>query len=614
MSASGKTTKTLVWILMAMLILGLGGFGITNLGGSVRTIGAVGDKDITTQSYSRALRQMLQGQTSATGGPLSFAQAQAQQLDRLVLSQLIATRSLDAETAALGLSVGDARLGRQIVQTDAFKGIDGAFSRDDYRFRLQQIGLTERQYEEILREEMAREIVQTALFSNIQPTASYAETLLGFLAEERDFTWAVIEESHLTAPLPEATEAELVAFHRDNAQNYKTPFLRKITFAMLTPEQMIETVEVDEATLQQLFTERAAELDRPERRLVERLVFSDQTEAEAAAEAIASGSTSFEAVVSERGLALSDIDMGDISRAELDVAGEAVFAAGSGAVVGPLPTDLGPALFRINGILAAVETQFDDVIEELRDDYAQSRARRMIESEREAFEDLLAAGATLEELADETVMTLGTIDWHERAEATPAGYAAFREAASRITLEDFPELIELDDGGLIALRLDAEVPAAEQPLSDVRAEVVADERRQRLLDALEDKAGALAAALGEGRAFAALGVTERVETGLTRAEFIADAPAALIVEAFALTAQGETAVVRGGDSVVLLQLDMIIAPDLSDPELASTRQLLESQYENDLAQDIYTLFVSDIQSRMPITLDEAAINAVNTQF
>ena len=91
-------------------------------------------------------------------------------------------------------------------------------------------------------------------------------------------------------------------------------------------------------------------------------------------------------------------------------------------------------------------------------------------------------------------------------------------------------------------------------------------------------------------------------------------PPSLLVEAFALAAQGDTAVVRGADTVALLQLDMIIAPDVADPELASTRSLLESQYENDLAQDIYNMFVTDIQSRMPITLDEAAINAVNTQF
>ena len=37
--AQGKTTKTLVWILMAMLILGLGGFGVTNMGGGLRSIG-----------------------------------------------------------------------------------------------------------------------------------------------------------------------------------------------------------------------------------------------------------------------------------------------------------------------------------------------------------------------------------------------------------------------------------------------------------------------------------------------------------------------------------------------------------------------------------------------
>lgn len=614
MSASGKTTKTLVWILMAMLILGLGGFGITNLGGSVRTVGSVGDKEITTQSYSRALRQMLQGQSSASGSPLSFAEAQAQQLDRLVLSQLIATRSLDAETATLGLSVGDERLARQIVETDAFKGINGEFSRDDYRFRLQQIGLTERQYEEIVREELARGIVQTALFSNIRTTASYADTIINFIGEERDFTWAIIDETMLDAPLADATEAELVAFHSENTDNYKTPFLRKITFAMLTPEQMIETIEVDEATLQQLFNERAAELNRPERRLVERLVFPSEADAQAAADALAAGSTSFEAVVEERGLALADIDMGDVSLAELDGAGEAIFASASGDIVGPLATDLGPALFRINGVLAAVETSFEDVADELRDEYAQSRARRLIDTEREIYEDLLAAGATLEELAAETKIELGMIEWHNRADVSPAGYAAFREAADRITLEDFPEIIELDDGGLIAMRLDSEEPAAEQPLSAVRPQVVEDERRLRLLNTLEAKAKALAAELGEGRAFTSLEVTPRVESGLTRAEFLSDAPPSLIVDAFALKQQGETAVVRGGNVVALLQLDMIIAPDVADPELESTRSLLESQYENDLAQDIYNMFVTDIQSRMPITLDETAINAVNTQF
>ncbi|MCV2892164.1 peptidylprolyl isomerase [Lentibacter sp. XHP0401] len=614
MNASGKTTKTLVWILMGMLILGLGGFGVTNLGGSVRTVGAVGDKPITTQSYSRALQQMLQSQSSASGGTLSFAEAQAQQLDRIVLSQLIASRSLDYETARIGLSVGDDRLARQIVTTDAFQGIDGTFNREDYRFRLQQIGLTEAEYETIVREEMARGIVQSAMFSNIEPTPVYADTIINFLGEERDFTWALIDESTLEAPLEEATEEQLVAFHAENQSRYMTPDLRKITYALLTPEQMIEQVEVDETTLQQLFEERAAELNRPERRLVERLVFSSEEEASAAAGSIASGEKNFEAIVTERGLALSDVDMGDVTLAELDDAGEAVFTAESGAVVGPLPTSLGPALFRINGVLDAVVTEFEDVKDELRDEFAQSRARRLIDNERDTYEDLLAGGATLEEIAAETIMELGQIEWHSRADGGPSGYAAFREAADRITTDDFPEIIELEDGGLIALRLDAEEPAVAQPLNDVRDEVTADERQSRLTAALTAKAEALAADLGEGRAFASLGVTPRVESGLSRSEFLADAPASLIVDVFKLQNQGDSAVSGSGGIVALVQLDMIIAPNPDDPELASTRELLEDQYRNDLAQDVYNMFITDIQARTPVTLDEAAINAVNTQF
>lgn len=614
MNASGKTTKTLVWILMGMLILGLGGFGVTNLGGSVRTIGSVGDKPITTQSYSRALQQMLRGQVSASGGAMSFAEAQSQQLDRLVLSQLIAARSLDSEAAQLGLSVGDERLAAQILSTDAFRGVNGEFNRDDYRFRLQQIGLTEREYEEIVREEIARGIVQTAMFSNIEPTPSYAETIVQFIGEKRDFKWAIIDENTLAEPLSDPSTEELEAFYSQNQSRYMTPDLRNITYAILTPEQMIEQVEVDENTLRQLYEERATELNRPERRLVERLIISDEKEAEAAATALNNRETSFENLVKERGLELGDIDMGDVTLQDLGDAGEAVFAAQTGDIVGPLQTSLGPALFRVNGVLAAVTTEFADVRDELRDEFAQGRARRLIDNERDAFDDLLASGATLEELASETIMELGQIEWHSRSEAGPAGYAAFREAADRITTEDFPELLELDDGGLIALRLDGEVPSVAQPLEEVRERVIADERQSRLIQALSAKARDLSDQIAEGNDFDTLGVSVRRETDMTRTDFLPEAPAGFMVDLFALKSPGETTVSQGGSTVTLAQLETIISPNPNDESLESTRQLLEDQYSNDIAQDMYNMFITDIQARTPIILDETAINAVNAQF
>ena len=58
--AQSKTSKTAVWILMGLLILGLGGFGATSLTGTIRSVGTVGDKDISVTDYSRALQEELE--------------------------------------------------------------------------------------------------------------------------------------------------------------------------------------------------------------------------------------------------------------------------------------------------------------------------------------------------------------------------------------------------------------------------------------------------------------------------------------------------------------------------------------------------------------------------
>jgi peptidyl-prolyl cis-trans isomerase D len=67
--AKGKNnlSKTAVWILMGLLILGLGGFGATNLSGTVRTVGQVGEKYIDINAYARALSQEIQAASAEAG-------------------------------------------------------------------------------------------------------------------------------------------------------------------------------------------------------------------------------------------------------------------------------------------------------------------------------------------------------------------------------------------------------------------------------------------------------------------------------------------------------------------------------------------------------------------
>ena len=86
-------------------------------------------------------------------------------------------------------------------------------------------------------------------------------------------------------------------------------------------------------------------------------------------------------------------------KAELGAAGDAVFALTEPGVAGPLPSDLGPALFRMNAILAAQETTLRRGPRRPGARTADRRRRAAIADKVEAIDDALAGGATLEDLA-----------------------------------------------------------------------------------------------------------------------------------------------------------------------------------------------------------------------
>lgn len=614
MAARSGTSRIFVWILLGLLIIGLAGFGATNLTGTVRTVGEVGDEPIEAQAYARALQNELRALTQQRGSAVTFQEAREAGVDQQVLGRLIVQAALDHEADRLGLSVGDAVLAEQIAEIQAFQGPDGDFDREAYRFALENAGLTEAEFEEDLRDETARSILQSAIRAATPAPEGYVSTLIDFLAERRSFTWARLGPGALDAPVPAPDEAQLRRFYEENTDRFMRPERKSITYAWLTPEMILDTVEVDEAALRDLYERRAAQYRQPERRLVERLAYPDEAAARAAREAIEAGETSFEAEVEARGLSLSDVDLGDVTRRDLGEASERVFAAETGAVVGPLPSSLGPALFRINGALAAQETSFEEARPELREELAADRARRVLANQAESFDDMLAGGATLEELADDTEMRLGSIDWHSGMSEGIAAYPAFREAASAVTQDDYPEIVGLEDGGLFALRLDAVTPPAPAPFEEVAGEATLLWEQQEIRARLSEQAEELAQSLREGRDFAGVGLEGATEVeGVTRGGQVQGLPGGFSETVFDME-PGEVRLVPDGAAVILVRLDEIAAPDPDAGDIAALREQVAAQAGSSLAGDLLEYYARDVQMRAGITLDQAAINAVHASF
>ena len=611
--AKGTASRAFVWVILALLIVGLAGFGATNFGGSVRSVATVGDIEISVDDYGRELQQDLRALAAQSGRAISLAEARALGLDRAVLSRLVSRAALDHETTRIGLSVGDEAVRDQVTQIPAFRGLDGSFDREAYAFTLENTGLTVAEFEERVRDETARNILQGAVVNGVPAPQVFTDTLYGWALEERDITWAVLTGDDLAEPLREPSEADLEAYYRANEAAYTLSETKVITYAWVTPEMILDTIAIDDDALRALYEERASDYIRPERRLVERLVFADTAAAEAAKSRIDAGEVSFDDIVEERGLAIEDVDMGDVTVEQLDEAGAAVFALQEPGVVGPLPSSLGPALFRVNAILSASETSFEDAREELEAEYAADRASRLILDMRDQVDDLLAGGATLEELAEETELVLGKIDWRQDVEDGIGAYQEFRDAALIAEQGDFPELLEIEESGLFALRVDEVRPPELQSLQAVRPQVIEAWELAETARLAEARAQEAAQAIRDGREMAGLDLPLRAEMGMGRNAFLDDAPAGMVEGVFQMT-PGDVRVFSVEGGAALVRLDEVKAPDQQSEEADALKAEFNQQAIQDMAGDVLLMFTRAIQANAGVQVNQQAINAVHAQF
>lgn len=613
---SNALRNTAGGILLGLLALSLVGFGVDGFGGRTNSLGKVGDRDVRVDDYFRSLQNEMQAMTRQLGQPVTFQQAQLIGLDQQVRSQLVMRAALDNEADRLGISVGDALVSREVLSIPQFQSFDGSFDREAYRFALQSAGMSESEFETSVREDAARGILQTAIVAGMAAPQAHLDALLNHAAEQRRLEVLTLTSADLPEPVPAPQPAELAQFHQTHIERYTLPEGKRIQYALITPEMILDTVEIDEAVLREEYDRRRSEFVLPERRLVERLVFPDAATADAAMARLDAGEVGFADLVIERGLTLEDADMGDVTRDRLGAAGEAVFALDGPGVTGPHATPLGPAIFRMNGILAARETSFEAARPELREELAADQAARVLARQLDDFEDLLAGGATVAQLAAETEMEGGQLDW--RGAATPReginAYAEFRDAASALQQDDFAEVLLLDNGGLFAVEYLEPLDALPQPLDAVRAQVARDWQEAETEARLSELADTIEAELSATSRLSDLGRGARVLDGTMRTDRVPGLPDDVVTLGFDLASEGDVARLATGGQVHLLQLTAIAPPDPDDPATARLRDALEAQLAQGLSQDVFAYFGQGLQDGLTIRLNESVIQAVHNQL
>ena len=231
----------------------------------------------------------------------------------------------------------------------------------------------------------------------------------------------------------------------------------------------------------------------------------------------------------------------------------------------------------------------------------------MIEARSEEIDDLLAGGATLEELAEEQELELGQIDWNSESTDEIAAYQGFREAATAVTLDDFPQVAFLEDGSLFALRLNAVLPPRPEAFDVARTAVVAafkaDQLNKAILAAAETLATETAFDAAEGA---------QVELGLRRTAYIDDTPADLLNQVFEMDL-GELRVVSDRDATVVVRLDEVLPPEENE-EMTFLGDALSEQLNQSLANELFQVYVEALRAKTPPQVNSQAVDAVHASF
>ncbi len=260
--SKSKFGKTFAWILMTFVIIGLGGFGAVNFSSSDTAVASVGETEISSREYSRALSSELRRFSTQFGQDITFEQAQAFGITSTVLSQLITAKSLEDEAKRIGISVNDKVIITNLTKTPAFHSIDGKFDKETYTFALENAGMTPSVYESAVRAETSRMILQSGITEGVIIPDNYMEVMAKYLFQTRDFELVALTWNDLDQPAPEPTDEEMKVYHRENSSQYMKPETKMISYVMLTPKMLSNEIEIDKSLLEELYAERYPNLTK----------------------------------------------------------------------------------------------------------------------------------------------------------------------------------------------------------------------------------------------------------------------------------------------------------------------------------------------------------------
>jgi peptidyl-prolyl cis-trans isomerase D len=468
--------------------------------------------------------------------------AQRAEIKKHVLDDYVNSEALVTRADKLGYRVSDSELLAAMAEIPALQ-VDGKMDYSHALAVMKAQGRPINQIEDMLRRDAKLKQLDSALAASSFVTPAEVKRLRALTRQQREVAWLDLPTAKYSADA-NPDDAAVKAYYDAHKQRYMTPETVNLRYVELSLADLASKVKVEDAQLKAFYDEQRAKTPerfaQPEQRRVSHILLQvadakEDAAVKSKAEEIfkrAKGGEDFAKLAQQfsqdPGSAQKGGDLGWAgSKAYVAPFADAAFAMKQGDIVGPVKTQFGYHIIKLDGIQPATVKSFEDSKGELDADYRRSEAERLFNTAQDQLADAALQNTTdIDVVARKAGLEVHDVPNFSRTDGggdIGKAPAVIEAAFSQDVLDGhLSSLVEIEKGRGVVLRATDHALPQQKPLEAVRADVVAAWKKERGMQLASEAAAAAVKRLSGGESWdsvaKSLGVAPQAPKFVSRAD------------------------------------------------------------------------------------------------
>jgi len=482
--------------------------------------------------------------------------------------------------------------------------------------------MTEGSFEASMRKDMIinrnRELFAgTAFLPN-----AVVERLYKLRKQQREVSQVVLEPAQYAGQV-KVSDDEVKAYYNAHKQEFELPEKVKLEYVMLTQEAMQKQVSVTPEEIKQAYEERGAQQQKPEERRASHILIvvpqnatpeqksKAKEKAQALLEQAKKSPKSFAELAKKNsedpGSAVEGGDLGWSPRGRMvKPFDDALFGMKVGEIAGPIETQFGYHVIKLNEIKASEMPSFEAMKPKLEEEVRKSKAARLFAAQAEDFSNLVYDQPdSLKPAAEKFKLNLQNSGWVTRQAGGDMPllnneklmHSIFSDNA--IKRHQNTEAVEVAPNIIIAARVTEHEPAKQRPIEEVRAQIVAALTQEKAGETARKEGEALLEKLRKGGETSAKWSSSQMVTRETR-EGLHPEAAAAVFAADASKLPAYVGVTAPGGRYVIYRVSKVVDVDNVDP---AQRKEIAKQLAPIAGQETLAARIGSLKQNADVKID-----------